>query len=114
MAPPGPSHGAPHSERPASRLPREGRDDDREGRRREDRATDALHRSGGGEPRGGLREATHQARHGEQDEAEEEHPTPAEEVGGAPAEEQEAREREDVGVDDPLQAGRRCSGGPGR
>ena len=50
-----------------------------------------------------LGQATGQRRRGEQQEPDEQHPLVPEQVRRAPAEQQEAGERDRVGVDDPLQ-----------
>ncbi len=80
--------------------------DDRQRAGRHQRAADALRRAReherlavGGDAAGERGEPEHEQRHHE-------HPALPEVVGGAPAEHQEARERDRVGVDDPLQFGR--------
>ena len=92
----------------------EGRGDDRQRGRREQRGAEALDGAGGDQPAVRLREAAGERGDGEQHEAGDEHPPAAEQVGEATAEQQEAAERERVGVDDPRQvvAGRSRSAVP--
>ena len=72
--------------------------------RRGDRGADALHRAGGEQPALGLREAAGQRGEGEDRDAGDEHPPAAEDVAGAGAEQQQAAERQRVGVLHPRQA----------
>ena len=67
---------------------------------------DALHGAGGDHPRRRLRQAHGQRRRGEQADAEHERAPAAEQVAGARAEQQQAAERQRVGVLRPRQAGR--------
>ena len=92
----------------------ERRHDDRERGGGEHRAAETLDRAGGGQLGGVLREAAEQAGDREQHQAADEDPAAAEQVGEAPAEQQEAGERQDVCVDDPLQARLVSSAGRGR
>ena len=81
----------------------EGRHQDGERRRRDDRRAEPLHGAcadqrpfAPGEPgdeRGG----------GEEDDSDQEHPAPSEEVSCAPTQQQEAAEEERIGADHPLQ-----------
>ena len=82
----------------------EGRDEDRQGRRREQRAAQPLDAAKGDQ--GDLRpgEAAGQRSPGEDDEAGHEHAAPAEHVGQPAAEQQEAAEEDGVGRQHPLQA----------
>jgi hypothetical protein len=98
---------APDPERPGPALRRERGHDDRQGGRRQQRPADALDRPRGREPGRVLRHASGQAGDREEPETEQEHPAAAEQVGGPAAEEQEPCERQHIGVDHPLQAGRR-------
>jgi hypothetical protein len=85
----------------------ERRHDDRERRRRQDRAAKPLDGSRCGQPGIRRREATGEAGGREDRETDEEHALLSEEVSGAAAEEQEAGEGEHVGIHDPLQPRRR-------
>jgi hypothetical protein len=76
----------------------------RERRRRQERGADALHGADGDEHLRGGRETARQRGGREQAEAGEEDAAAAEEVARPAAEQQEAAERERVGVDDPLEA----------
>ena len=93
---------APHAQRlVALGAVGEGGRDDRQRRRREQRGAHALNGAGGDQRRLGLGEPADQRREREQDEPADEDPAAAEEVGKPAAEEQEAAEGQDVGVDDP-------------
>src|SRR3954454_17509898 len=85
----------------------ERRRDDREARRRDHRAADALDRASAEEAGWGARERAEEGGGGEQGGAREEYSPAPEEVGGPPAEEEQSGERKRVGVDDPLQTGGR-------
>jgi hypothetical protein len=102
------SHRAPEPERAVAlvTLGEAGRED-RERRRRHDRPAEPLRRAGGHERQLALREPAGQRGEREQREPAGEHLAPPEQIGGATAEQQEAGERERVGVDDPGQAGGR-------
>ncbi len=84
----------------------EGRGDEGEGGRRGDRAADALEGTGGEELPFALGQSAEERGESEEEHAEDEHAAAPEDVARAPSEEQEAAERERVGVDDPGQAGR--------
>ncbi len=75
--------------------------DQGEGRRRADRAADALECAGGQQHAAVLREAAEQRGQPEQQSAGDEDPSPAEDVARASAEQQQAAEGERVGVDHP-------------
>ncbi len=81
--------------------------DDRQRARRHQRAAETLRRARGDERSAVGREAAGERREREHAQRQHEHPALAEVVGGAAAEHQEAGERDRVGVDDPLQFGRR-------
>ena len=81
----------------------EGRGDDRQRGRGEDRGAEALDGAGGDQPARALGETTGQRGGGEEDQAGDEDAAAAEQVGHAPAEQQEAAEDERVRVDDPGQ-----------
>ena len=94
----------------------EGGGDDRQRGRGDDRGAEALHRARGDQPRLGLREAAGKRGEREQHQADHEHPPAPQQVGEAAAQQQEAAERERVGVDDPrevvageVQRGRRST-----
>ena len=69
------------------------------------RAADALQGPGQGEPGGRGREGAEDRGHREGDEADHEHPPPPVAVAQRAAQEQEAGQRHQVAVEDPLQAG---------
>ena len=95
---------APHAQRAvALGALGEGRGDDRQRRRRDDRGAEALDRARGDQPRLRLGEAAGERGEREDDQAEHEHAPAAEQVGEPAAEQQEAAEGERVGVDDPGQ-----------
>jgi len=77
----------------------EGRGDDRERRGRDDRAPEPLHGARDDEHALAGRQAAHERRGGEQHQPGHEDLLAPEQVGGAPAEQQEAGEGERVGVD---------------
>ena len=81
----------------------EGGGDDRQCRGREDRRAQALNRAGHDQLALGLGQAPGQRGEREEDQAADEDAAPAEQVSHPPAEQQEAAEGEDVGVDHPLQ-----------
>ena len=96
--------GAPDAEGDVALLPLdEGRHQDRERGRRDDRRTQPLQGAGADQRRLVPREPGEQRGHAEEREAEDEHAPAADEVGRAPAEEQEAPEEERVGADHPLE-----------
>ena len=107
-AAPDAADGAPDAERlVALRALREGRRDDRERRRGDDRGADALDGARDDQHGVALGQAAEQRREREDGDADQEHATAAEEVGGAPAEQQEAAEGDGVGRQHPLQVLRR-------
>ena len=81
----------------------EHRRQDREGRRRDRRGTEALERAGGDERALTPGEPAEQRADREDDEPDHEDAATPEQVGEAAAEQQEAAEDEGVGRDDPLQ-----------
>ena len=81
----------------------EGGGDDRQRGGRDQRGAEALHGAGDDQPQLALGEAAGQRGDREEDEARDEHAPPAEQVGQAAAEQQEAAEDQGVGVDDPGQ-----------
>jgi hypothetical protein len=83
----------------------EGRRDDRERRRRDERRAQPLEAAADDQHLGARRECIQQRRDREDHDAGEEDPLAADEVACAPAEQQEATEDERVRVDDPLQVG---------
>jgi hypothetical protein len=85
----------------------ERRGDDRQRRRRDQRAAEALEAAGGDQHPGAGGEAVEQRGGREDEHAGDEQPAPADEVGGAAAEQQEPAEHQRVGVDHPLQVRRR-------
>ena len=94
---------APDAERDVALLAfGEGRHEDRQRRRGDDRRAEAL--DGPGADQRGLvpRERREERRRREHDEAADEHATAAEDVGGTSAQEQEASEDERIGADHPL------------
>ena len=96
----------PDRERPVALGPlTEGGGDERERRRSHERRAEPLDRAGGDQPRGALREAAGERGEREHPEADREHASAAEEVGDPPAEEQEAAEGQNVGVDHPGEVG---------
>ncbi len=96
---------APGTQRAVARraLVKGGRDD-RQGGGGEDRSADPLQRAGGDQGAGGGRDRAEQGGAREDQRAGVEHASAAEEIRGAPAEQQETREGEGVSVQDPLQA----------
>ena len=78
--------------------------DQRQGGRRDHRAADALHCPRGEQPRLAVSEPAKQGRPGEQQQPEDEHPPPAEDVTGTAAEQEQPAEGDRVGVHHPLQA----------
>ncbi len=101
---PGAGHGAPGAERSGARTRiGERRGEDRQRRRREHRAADALQRPGTDQLATGLGEAAEQRGHREQRHPDEEQPAPAPQVRRASAEQQEAREGQGVGVQHPAE-----------
>ena len=78
------------------------RHDNGQGRGRKDRAANSLDCADGHHLGAGLGEARPDARQGEHHDPREVDVTATKVVGGATTEEQEAREGQDVGVDDPL------------
>ena len=98
----GAGHGAPDAERAvALGTFGEGRGQDRERGGREDRRAEALQRARRDQLALAGRQAAEQRGEREEDEADGEDTTAAEQVGHATAEQQEAAEDERVGVDDP-------------
>ena len=81
----------------------EGAREDRQRGGRDDRAAEALHDARGDQQDRGVGEAAGERGEREEHQPEDEHPPATEQVGGAAAEQQEAGERDRVGVDDPLQ-----------
>ena len=79
----------------------EERHDERQRDDRDDRAAEPLDRAGGDEELLRLGDAARERRHREDHEADEEELAMAEEVAEPPAEQQEAAERQQVGVHDP-------------
>ena len=94
----------PHPERlgPVGPL-LEGRRDDRERGRRDERGAEPLERTRADQHPGARREAVEQRCRREHDEPEQEEALAPEQVAHAPAEQQETAEDEGVGVDDPLE-----------
>ena len=87
---------------------------DREDRRREDRAGRALERPGGDQHPVEVEKPHRSEKAAKSDEADHEDLAPAEQVAGAPAEQQEAAEGERVAADDPLEVlGREVEVRPG-
>ena len=70
---------------------------------RDDRAAEALHGAGGDQQHLGVGEPAGERGEREQRQPEDEHAPAPKQVSGAAAEQQEAGERDRVGVDDPLQ-----------
>ena len=98
------AHRAPDAERLVPlRALLEGRGDDRERGRGDDRGAEALHGARADQDALGPGETADERGGGEDDDADEEDAPPPEQVGRAPAEQQEAAERDRVGGDDPLQ-----------
>jgi hypothetical protein len=77
--------------------------EERERERHDGRGADALERAGGDERPGAGREGGSDRREAEERDPGDEHPTPAEPVAERRGGDHEARERERVGVDHPLQ-----------
>ena len=100
-----------HRLRPLLAL-REGRRHDRERGRRDERGAEALEPAREDQELGRGREPVQERGDGEDDDAGEEEPLPAEQVAGAAAEEQEAAEDQRVRVDDPLQLASASCPGP--
>jgi hypothetical protein len=95
-------HRAPQAERPVALQPLgEAGGEDRQRRRSDDRPAEPLRRARGDQRELVLGQTARERGEREQDEAAGEHLAPAEQIGGAAAEQQEAGERERVGVDDP-------------
>jgi hypothetical protein len=95
---------APDAQRPvALGAVAEGGRDDRERRRRDDRGAEALGGAGGDQLALGRREPGEQRGDPDQQQAGHEDAPATEQVGGAAAEQEEAAEGEDIGVDDPGQ-----------
>ena len=92
-----------HRARPLRALGK-ARRQQRQRRRRQRRGSDPLHRSGGDHPARRLRQADQQRRDGEQPDAQHERPPSAEQVAGTRSEQQQAAERQRVGVLRPGQA----------
>ena len=102
-----PVHRRPQADRAVElRARRERRGDDRQRARRHQGAAEALHRARDDQHLPALCGAAGQRGEPEQEQRQDEHAALPEVVGGATAEHQEARERDRVGVDDPLQFGR--------
>ena len=95
-----------HRLRPLLAL-REGGGHDRERRGRDERRPEALEPAGEDQELGRGREPVQERGDGEDHEPDQEQPLSPDQVAGAPAEEQEAAEDQGVGVDHPLQLGRR-------
>ena len=91
-----------HRLRPLRRLDEQGHDQ-RQRDCRDDRAADPLHGAGGDELALRARKAAGERREREDRDPDQEQPTVSEEVAEAPAEEEEAAEREQVGVDHPRE-----------
>ncbi len=101
----GAGDGAPHAERLVALLALgEGRRQDREGGRRDQRGAQTLHGARRDQQVVGVRQAAGQRGDREERQADHEHLAAAEQVGHAAAEQQEAAEGERVGARDPLQA----------
>ena len=95
---------APHAQRlVALGALLEGVGHDRERGGGDDRGAEALERARNDQLDVTLREPARQRRDAEEDQARDEHPPPAEQVGHAPAEQQEAAEDQHVGVHHPGQ-----------
>ena len=95
----------------AGRTLREGVADQRQRRRRRDRAPDALHGAGRDQPGGSRGEAADQRGQREHDEPEHEHAPSTEHVAETASEEQQPSEGEGVRSDDPLEVrGREMQG----
>ena len=95
---------APDAERDVALLAfGEGRHEDRERGRGDDRRAEALDGPGADQRRLVPRERREERRRREHDEADDEHAPAAEKVGRPPAEEQEAPEHERVRADHPLE-----------
>jgi hypothetical protein len=82
----------------AARLALEVRGDQRQGGRRDDRGTDALHGPASDHPSARRREPDQQGRGPEDSQPYDEEPTPADDVAGPGAEQQQAAEYQGVGV----------------
>ena len=105
-APPAHAHRGVHAHRPvAGRAFGERGRDQRQRGGRDDRAAGALDGAGRQQPRLGGGQPAGEGRGGEQQQAGDEHPAPAEQVTGTAAEQQQAAERQGVAVHHPLQAG---------
>ena len=97
---------AVHAERPVAQVALgEAGGDQRQGRRRDQGGARALQDAGGDEQDRVVREAAGQRGRGEDQQADDEHPAAAQQVGGSPAEHQQAAERDRVAGDDPLHGG---------
>ncbi len=81
--------------------------DQRQGRREQQRTTQALHGAGEDQRQLALGQAAREGGEGVQALSEDVHAAPAEQVGGAPAEQEEAAEGHRIGAHHPLQALRR-------
>ena len=97
----------PDADRRRQLLARERGDDDRERERVHERRADALDDARGDQALCRRRERTGRRREGEDGEADEEHALAAEAVAELAAEQDQRGEREDVGVDRPLEVLRR-------
>ncbi len=98
-------HARPRADRAPALLRRERVGDDRQRRRHHEARSDSLDGAEGDQPRVALREADHEARRAEHDDAEEECQPAPEQVAEAPAGDEQHRERQRVGVDRPLERG---------
>ena len=95
----------PGADRAHPVLRPEGRLQDRQAARRQQRAADALDRAGGDQRPDVRRDPAGQRRHGEPHDADDEDPAPAEAVAQRAAEQDQRGQGQRVGVDRPLQPG---------
>ncbi len=101
-----PGEPGPGADGPAAVIGMEGRRDDGEAPRDQERRSPALHDAGGDErTRGGGQPAHHRGRR-KRHESPEEDLLPSDEVTEAAAEQQQRREADEVPVEDPLEAAR--------
>ena len=104
MAAATPGQPRPGTDRPRTVAGRERRLKDGEAARREQRPADSLERPGGHKPPGGRSQGAQQRRGREPDHAREEHAPAAEPITQRTADQDQRRQRQRVGVQDPLQA----------